>query len=458
MSSKSDAIRKHADQPTFGGARGHRLTVLPGRYFVRVHPGALRPHLPALERAAGRARMSYTAATARAVPEGIVEPLNYLRDNAGLKNVRPLFADTGRGDVGRAKVSGRNRDLLAFASSVVAEDDDSLAGLAIAEIDPRADRRAIAHAQSANAIDFIEPVPARWLAAKPDPMLNTQWGLRVIRWFEAARPDAKSVTVGVLDTGVDQNHPDLKGVVSTYDHRTGEATDLAGHGTHVTGIIAAKTNNGVGIAGTANCRVHMWKVFSDEPIDGEFYVDPDLMSDALRAAADAGLVALNMSLGGSQASQTEELLLAHVLERGALPVAAMGNEFEDGNPTSYPAAYASCLAVGSIAEDREHSAFSNTGKHIGLCAPGSNILSTVPRTRALPFREERMYATWSGTSMAAPHVTAAAAMVAVAKPELSAADIGRHLRKTAATLPAMKGKARTNVYGDGLLDVKKALP
>jgi subtilisin family serine protease len=402
--------------------------------------------------------MAFTLETVAAVPDDVADPLNFLRDNVGLKNVRPLFAEAGRTRVASAQVTGRQRDRLALAASVVTEEDNDLAGIAIADIDPKATPAALRRAESARAIDYIEPVPARWLAASAtaDPMENLQWALRVIRWFDVKAPDASKVSVGILDTGIDAGHPDLKGVDVEYEHPGTRAEDIVGHGTHVAGIVAAETNNEVGIAGVASCGLHMWKVFPDEPFDGDYYVDPNLFADALRDASISGLSALNMSLGGTASARPEQILIRRLLDRGVVVVAAMGNEFEEGNPIEFPAAYEGVLAVGAIGENRERSNFSNTGAHIGICAPGSNILSTLPRRRS-SFRTERMYASWSGTSMATPHVAAAAALVAADDPSKSAREIAKHLRDTARSLSAMKGKARTNEYGDGLLDLTAAL-
>jgi subtilisin family serine protease len=445
-----------SDQPTFGGPGSDRPDVLPGQFFVRVHPGAIRPHVPMRTRAAfGTSRMAFTTATADAVPEAVAEPLEYLRKHTGLTNVRPLFEDAGRGRVSRAGVDDPERERLALAASVVTQEDDDIAGLTIAEMDPKADMQAIAHAAAANAIDYIEPVPVRWLAAV-DPMQNVQWGLRAISWFDAERPDASNVSVGILDTGIDAGHPDLANVDITYEHPGTRAEDIVGHGTHVAGIVGAETNNGVGIAGVARCAIHMWKIFPDEQVDGEYYVDADVFADALRAGAESGLSALNMSIGGTRSSSIEQVLIRRLIARGVVVVAAMGNEFQDGNPIEYPAAYDGVLAVGALAENRERSDFSNTGRHIGICAPGSNILSTLPRRRS-SFRSERLYASWSGTSMATPHVTAAAALVAAKEPALSPSDIVERLCSTAATLSAMRGRTRTNEYGAGLLDLERAL-
>ena len=458
-STTATPTRPSVDRPTFAMPKDKRLEVIPGQYFLRVEPEAIRPHVPARARArSGTARMAFSAATAAAVPESVVEPLEYLRRNVGLKSIRPLFDESGPGRVASAKLSGRDRDRLALAAAVVTEDQDDLAGLAIAELDPKASATAIRHAASARAIDFIEQAPARWLAAAAtaDPMENLQWGLRAIRWFDAKRPDAAVVSVGILDTGVDRGHPDLADVDVIYEHPGTRAEDIIGHGTHVAGILAAATNNDVGIAGVASCALQMWKVFPDEPYQGDYYVDPNLFTNALRSAAVSGLRAVNMSLGGTRSSRTEQILIRRLISAGVVVVAAMGNEYHEGNPVEYPAAYDGVLAVGAIAENRERSDFSNTGSHIGICAPGSNILSTLPRRRS-SYRPERMYASWSGTSMATPHVAAAAALVAAKRPASSAGEIAKRLRGTAATVPAMGANGRTNDYGDGLLDVSRAL-
>ncbi len=134
----------------------------------------------------------------------------------------------------------------------------------------------------------------------------------------------------------------------------------------------------------------------------------------------------------------------------------MGNDYHHGNPTMYPAGYDDVLGVGSVAENRERSDFSSTGSHIDLCAPGSNILSTLPRKRS-EYRSEKMYACWSGTSMAAPYVSAAAALVAAKSPRMTASRITARLCATTAPLKPMGKRTRTNGYGAGMLDLARAL-
>jgi subtilisin family serine protease len=167
---------------------------------------------------------------------------------------------------------------------------------------------------------------------------------------------------------------------------------------------------------------------------------------------------VNLSIGGTASDQTEALLFKLLNDDGINVVAAMGNEFEDGDPTEYPAAYDGTIAVGAINEANRRAFFSNTGAHIALSAPGVNILSTLPM-KTSPVRDgtDTEYNAWSGTSMATPHVTAAAALVLTKQPALDGAQMKKHLQKTAASLPVMQGKKFTQTVGAGLLDLEAAL-
>ena len=326
------------------------------------------------------------------------------------------------------------------------------AGLTLVHLDDAAvSAELLRTVESSPEVAFAERVAARWLSATAaDPRHNRQWGLRAIRWFDTEQPDAESVTVAICDTGVDARHPDLAGAIASYDHEGAGATDIIGHGAHVSGIVAARADDAAGVVGVAGCRIAMWKVFPDEPTAGNFYVDGSRFLRALNAAATSGAKVLNLSLGGTQSSQAEQLLFDRLESAGVTVVAAMGNEHEHGNPVEYPAAYEHVLAVGAVAETNRRSPFSNTGAHIGLAAPGSNILSTLP-TDASAFRADTGYAAWSGTSMATPHVAAAAALVAARHPDWTPADTKEHLRTRAA------GKQFTEELGDGILDIAALL-
>jgi subtilase family protein len=387
------AVPLQSDLPTFLAPAHDRLEYLPGSIVVRVH-------------------------------EDVREPFEYLEREAGAHTVEQLDGDL----------------------TVVWLDERELSAQLLRTV------------ESSPAVAFAERVPARWLSAveTADPRHNRQWGLRAIRWFDTDVAAAEEVTVAICDTGVDTAHPDLSGVVASYDHEGASATDIVGHGTHVSGIVGARTDDVAGVVGVARCRLAMWKVFPDEPTAGNFYVDGSRFLRALNAVASSGAKALNLSLGGTQSSQAEQLLFDRLERAGVTVVAAMGNEHDHGNPVEYPAAYEHVLAVGAVAETNHRSPFSNTGAHIGVAAPGSNVLSTLP-TEASSFRPDTLYASWSGTSMATPHVAAAAALVAAQHPDWTPADTKEHLRNRAAKVADMGGKSFTEEFGAGLLDIAALL-
>jgi subtilisin family serine protease len=167
---------------------------------------------------------------------------------------------------------------------------------------------------------------------------------------------------------------------------------------------------------------------------------------------------VNLSIGGTAYEQTEATLFRLLNDEGINVVTAMGNDFERGNPPEYPAAHAGSIAVGAINETSRRAYFSNTGDHIALSAPGMNILSTLPM-KISDARDESdvEYNAWSGTSMAAPHVAAAAALVLTKQSGLDGPQMKKHLQKTASPLLALNGKKFAKTVGAGLLDLDAAL-
>ena len=125
---------------------------------------------------------------------------------------------------------------------------------------------------------------------------------------------------------------------------------------------------------------------------------------------------------------------------------------------NFPGPNPGVIAVGAIGKTRRRAPFSNTGPHISIVAPGKGIISTLPmKPSAARLADETQYASWDGTSMAAPHVTAVAAMILAINPDFTPAQVRERLISTATKLSAMGNKTTTDEYGHGLLNVEAAL-
>jgi hypothetical protein len=428
---------------------------VPGQFIVRFKPAVV--DYVAHHTLAGATSVGAMAAP---MPEVVSGPLDFLQRETGLVTIRPLFVETATAPApmrGRMTLASAKRALAASATKTPRK---ALSGFQLVEIKSKTlTSEAQKLLEASPAIQFVEPVPNRWVCSKVDPLVNRQWGLRAIRWFQGTRPNAGSVHVGVFDTGIDKGHDDLRAVVAEYRHDGNKTRDFFGHGTHVSGIIAAEIDNAIGIAGVANCRLHCWKIFDDPKHardEGEFNFE--VFSRALASALDSDIKVINLSIGGPGSSKTEAAAFRELADDGVVTVAAMGNEFEEGNPKEYPAGYAGVLAVGAVDEIERRAPFSCTGAHIGMVAPGVNILSTTPRQKSAD-ADTTHYGSMQGTSMATPYVAGAAALLYVtrAKSKAAASAVVKRLKSSARKLPGMKKRSFTREYGSGLLDVCKAL-
>ncbi|MHC4721573.1 MAG: S8 family serine peptidase, partial [Planctomycetota bacterium] len=235
--------------------------------------------------------------------------------------------------------------------------------------------------------------------------------------------------------------------------------DDDGHGTHVTGTLAQSTNNNQDVAGIAfNCAIMPVKVLTRRGVGT--YTD---IADGIYFAADNGADIINMSLGGASDSTTLRNAVAYAYNQTVTIICAAGNEFEHGNLPSYPAAYDDyCIAVGATRYDRTRAYYSNTGSYLDLVAPGGDLnvdqnadgngdgilqqtFGSNPKDWDLWF--------YTGTSMAAPHVSGVAALListGVTGPD----TIRQALEDTAIDLGSSGWDAE---YGWGIVDAYAAL-
>ncbi|QBP40552.1 S8 family peptidase [Paenisporosarcina antarctica] len=219
----------------------------------------------------------------------------------------------------------------------------------------------------------------------------------------------KGITIAVLDTGCDTDHPDLKNrIIGGYNFTSDDEEDplkfedYNGHGTHVAGTIAASRNNSgvVGVAPEANLLI--LKVLGKSG-SGKY----DWIIKAIRYAIDHKADIISMSLGGS--SDVKELhdVIIEAVNQNILVVCAAGNDGDGQDSTDelgYPGCYNEVISVGSVNLERQSSEFTNSNNQIDLVAPGEKVTSTYLNGT---------YATLSGTSMATPHISGALALLKV---------------------------------------------
>ncbi|MCA2506080.1 S8 family serine peptidase [Microcystis sp. M62BS1] len=312
-----------------------------------------------------------------------------------------------------------------------------------------------------------------------DPSFNQLWGLHNTGQ-NGGTPDADidapeawdiqtgnpNLVIGVIDTGVDYNHPDLAGNIWTnpgeiagdgidndgngyiddihgwdFAYNDNDPSDVHGHGTHVSGTIAGKGNNGVGVTGVAwNAKIMPLKFLNDQ---GSGSTSNAIL--AINYATAKGVKLTNNSWGGGVYSQALYDAINAAGQAGALFIAAAGNDAKNTDTSpSYPASYdlPNIISVASTTRTDALSSFSNYGlTSVDLGAPGSDIYSLAPGGG---------YATLSGTSMASPHVTGAAALLWSQNPTWTAQQVKNTLMNTGDPIAALAGKTvsgkRLNVF------------
>lgn len=369
----------------------------------------------------------------------------------------------------------------------------------------------------------VEYAHPNWLLKKHLVPNDTSYGSR--QWNFSAinmpgawdvNPGASGITVAVIDSG-------MTSVTASYNFKTwsgtaivtdempfaispdfdaariatgrdfvfwnGPVLDSDGHGTHVSATVAQSTNNNLGYAGIAyNAKVmplkaclSYWDVQilrSEQGVPGYAPLGSDFcptsaVVTAIRYAADNGAQVINLSLGGTNQSPSYVDALNYAVSRGVFVSIAAGNEFEDGNPTTYPASYAAtiqgAMSVGAVGKSLTRAPYSTTGSFVEIAAPGGNgndggsagliwqagIFFTDYDPEVIIFpRFDRYTDTPSqGTSMAAPHVAGLAALL-MSQGITSPAAVEAVITRTARDLGT---KGRDNDFGAGLIEPRAAL-
>ena len=311
-----------------------------------------------------------------------------------------------------------------------------------------------------------------------DPSYAEQWNLSVLNMLQAwaIEQGKPQVTVAVVDSGIATRHPEFRSQLwenvdeiprngidddrnGYIDDRNGwdfsdaptlpgsgdwtvrdnDPEDETGHGTHVSGIIAAKANNGIGIAGIApNCR--LMPLRAGFKYGGGTYLQNDDLAAAIVYAADNGAQVINMSWGDTVRAFIIEDAIEYARHRGCVLVGAAGNSAAVGS--YYPAALESVISVAGLGQEKQLYDSSNFGATIDIAAPGEEILSTALNGE---------YRKRDGTSMAAAHVSGVAALVLSANPHATHIEIQEKLIATAKPLFV------TELVGAGALDAHAAL-
>ncbi|MDY6875739.1 MAG: S8 family serine peptidase [Chloroflexota bacterium] len=246
-----------------------------------------------------------------------------------------------------------------------------------------------------------------------DPHYGSQWALEKVSAPEAwGLSTGQDILIAVVDTGADLEHPDLAGKVRTdidYDFVNDDAVaaDDHGHGTHVSGIAAAATDNGLGVSGVGwEANILPLKVLDE---NGDGWV-ADIVA-AIRHAADNGADVINMSLGPLETAPCPAYLqeaVDYAYARGVLLVAAGGNSGTQAD--IFPANCGHVLGVAATTSSDERASYSSYGSHVSVAAPGSSIYST-GWTGDGGTDCTSGYCHKSGTSMATPHVAGLAALL-----------------------------------------------
>ncbi|MDB4941491.1 MAG: Protease [Labilithrix sp.] len=323
----------------------------------------------------------------------------------------------------------------------------------LAEVDPSRIADLVARLSRDGRVEAVEEDSvARAFFTPNDPKYSEQWHMQRAgaekAWDYAC---GEGVTVAVVDTGIAcydaggfMKGTDLAGTqcVPGYNFvgKNDVAADDQGHGTHVAGTIAQTTNNGVGVAGLAHCA----KLMPVKVLSARGWGTMADVAEGIRWAADHGAQVINLSLGSDSKSPVVEKAVAHAHQKGVVVVAAAGNS---GKSVGYPAAYDGVIAVSATDKNDAIAWFSSRGPQVSIGAPGVGVTQQTICESGKNKCEQ--WGVFNGTSMASPHVAAAAAIL-VGQGVTDPDSVKAVLEATATP------KEDKNLFGAGILEAGKA--
>lgn len=330
--------------------------------------------------------------------------------------------------------------------------------------------RCIKELESLKGVEYAEKVPFDRMFLTPnDPSYSSQWGLTNINAPTAWNyfSSGSNIVVAIVDDAIERTHADLApnlwvntGEIAGNgidDDNNGYIDDINGydvgsndnnpnppngsfdHGTHVAGIVSARSNNGVGVASIGySCKLMCIKATTSAGSVSNGY-------DGIVYAAVSGAHVINMSWGGPGASTTGQNVVNYAAAQGCILIAASGND--NVNTQFYPAAYNNVVSVAATTSSNTKASFSNYGTWIDISAPGNNIYSTTVGNS---------YGNKSGTSMASPMVAGLAGLMKSLNPNMPNADLINCLISTAANINT-QNPSYIGQLGSGRIDAAAAM-
>jgi subtilisin family serine protease len=350
------------------------------------------------------------------------EPEPMVRNSTVVRYDPRGVAVTFRAGVTRARIAAVISDAGGTLEQAIPEIRAYLVGV---EPERRAEVLASLQSSSAVASASKEPISEALDTSPDDTDWPQQYGLRLAGFPKAwdVTQGSSKIVVAVIDTGVDANHPDLRGaLVPGWDFigNDGDPSDDHGHGTAVAGVVAARSNNHVGGAGIC------WRclVMPIKALDSTGTGDDTLIAAGIVWASDHGARVINLSLGGPGSSVELTNALAYASAKGVIVVAAAGNA---GVTTQFfPAADPHAISVAATTVADQRYSWSNFGSWVRLAAPGCNVAPILGDG----------YGTFCGTSSATPVVAGLVALELSAQPAATAREAEEALASAAVPLPA----------------------